>query len=389
MWRRSALLRCVTAGVPAGPPNTACTSSSSSDTTAANERSLLRTLIPMRVQAPGPASTYLRHAFIQKECLIHRFLAALEHVALPSLPRMLLAEGLQRLLEGECPQRELRALFEEAEMECRKMLLQLDVSSTGEAPYHSPHMDATERAAWRAVQFDPLVRVLAYELRAAAGYYARMMSVTSDPYTPASVLVRTLIASDMRTDDVLVKLMLAFEAWPRDVKTGARAALGPPMPPRMEETVKELLLLERDAFGEFRFDPRGDSHHLVQALKLADVTKTPAAFCLLLDPLMKAYGNFSLEVEEIYKGRWNQYKLRCAPEDHRVDAALPLCETVSTTDAVTGGELSMLVHYDAPICLRHKASSREAKGNYGHTEVFELAIENTNRSYWEKYFMDR
>ncbi|KPA73431.1 hypothetical protein ABB37_09875 [Leptomonas pyrrhocoris] len=372
---------------PSTSSPTTTTAAAGSATAAAAERSFLRNLIPMRVYATGLASAYLRHAFLQQDRLIHRFLGALEQVALPSPPRMLLAEGFQRMLEGESPQRELRELFEAAEVESRKLLLQLDVSGTGEAVYRSPQTDPRERAAWRAVAVDPLARVLAYELRAAAGYYARLMSVSSDPNTPAAVQVRTIIASDVRTDDFLVKTMLAFDDWARDVETGER--VGAPMPPAIEEMVKELLLLERDAFGVFRFDPRGDNHHLVQALKLKDVTKTPKSFSVLLDPVMQAYGNFSLKVEEIYTGRWRQYTLHCAPEDHRIDAALPLFETVIAKDAITDGEVSLLVRYDEPICFRHKAASKEEKGGYGHTEVFELAMENPNRTYWEKYFLDR
>jgi hypothetical protein len=406
MWRACRRLRCRTTGVLASATATtltasSCSSSSSpssspppspTDTTAAaaptNEHSLLRNLIPMRVHASGPASVYLRHAFLQQDRLIHRFLASLEQLPLPSLPRMLLAEGMQRMLEGEHPQRELRELFEEAEMECRKVLLQLDVSATGAAPYHSPRTSSTERAMWEAVQTDPLTRVLAYELRAAAGFYARLMSVAADPYPPASVHVRTIISSDMRTDDALLRWILDFDAWPRDVETGARTG-SQTMPPQLEEVVKELLLLERDAFGVFRFDPRGDNHHLLHALKLSELTKTPKTLSVLRDPVMTAYGNFSLTSEEVHKGRWIEYKLHCAAEDHRVDPVLPLLETVVTRDMITGGELRLLVHYDQPICPRHKPSSREEKGNYGHVEVFEMAVENTNRSAWERFFLDR
>lgn len=375
MWRHTRQLRC------APPIDTLLTAST------ATEHSFLRNLVPMRVIASGPASVSLRHAFLQQERLIHRFLSSLEQVPLPSLPRVLMAEAFQRMLEGDSPQRELRELFEEAEVECRKMLLQLDVSRSGENPYHSQRTDPAERAAWEAVQHDPLRRVLAYELRAAAGFYARLLSVSSDPFTPAAVLVRTIIASDVRKDDFLVKMVLRFDTWPRNVETGQR--LGAPLPDDIAEMVKELLLLERDAFGVFRFDPRGDNHHLLQDLRLSNITKTPTSAGVLLDPIIRDYGNFSLTRQEIHKGRWYQYKLHCAAEDHRVDRALPDYETVKTRDAITGGDYTLLVRYNEPICLRHKATSREEKGNFGHTEVYEMAIENKDRSYWDKFFMDR
>ncbi|TPP52933.1 hypothetical protein CGC20_27295 [Leishmania donovani] len=352
-----------------------------------NERSFLRNLIPMRVYSSGPPSIYLRHAFLNQDRLIRRFLGALETVPLPSLPRMLLAEGFQRMLEGDVPQRELRELFEDAEVECRKMLLHMDVSKGGHRRYHDSHADPRDQETWHAVRHDPLRRLLAHELRAACSHYARLMAVSSSPYVPAAVIVRTIIASDVRTDNFLVKMTLAFERHPRNVETGER--VGEAMPPVVEELMKELLLLERDAFGCFRFDPRGDNHHLVHSLKLADMTKTPRSFSIMRDPLMKRYGNYRVECEEVHKGRWNQYKVHCGPEDHRIDPALPLFESVVATDPITGGALNMLVHYDEPICLRHKHSSREEKGNFGHTEVFELAMDVTNRTFWERYFLDR
>ncbi|CAM36810.1 conserved hypothetical protein [Leishmania braziliensis MHOM/BR/75/M2904] len=337
----------------------------------------------MRVYSSGPPSIYLRHAFLHQDRLIRCFLGALEAVPLPSLPRMLLAEGFQRMLEGDAPQRELRELFEDAEVECRKTLLQMGVNEDGRRAHHDPR----DREAWHAVTHDPLRRLLAYELRAACSYYARLMAVSSNPYVSAAVGVRTIIASDVRTDNLLVKMTLKFDRHPRNVETGER--LGEAMPLVVEELMKELLLLERDAFGCFRFDPRGDNHHLVHSLKLADMTKTPQSYSIMLDPLMKRYANYCIERKEVHKGRWNQYKVHCGPEDHRIDQVLPPFESVVAKDPITGGALNMIVHYDEPICLRHKQSSREEKGNFGHTEVFELAIEQKNRTFWERHFLDR
>ncbi|KAG5511945.1 hypothetical protein JKF63_07770 [Porcisia hertigi] len=405
MWHRARLLQTlaspqgtVTAAAAAAARASSSSSSSSSAAAAPSssplqspvadgERSFLRNLIPMRVYSTGPPSIYLRHAFLHQDRLIHRFLGALEAVPLPSLPRMLLAEGFQRLLEGEAPQRELRVLFEDAEMECRKMLLHLDVNEGGHRPYHDQRTDLRDREAWHSVTHDPLRRLLAYELYAACSYYARLMAVSSDPYVPAAVSVRTIIASDVRTDHLLVKVTLDFERFPRDVKTGER--VGESMPLVVEELMKELLLLERDAFGCFRFDPRGDNHHLVHSLKLADVTKTPQSYSVMLDPLMKRWGNYCVECREIHKGRWKEYRVQCGPEEHRIDSALPLYESVVAKDPITGGTLNMLVHYDEPVCIRHKPSSREEKGNLGHIEVFELAIEAEDRTFWERYFLDR
>ncbi|KAG5487755.1 hypothetical protein LSCM1_08121 [Leishmania martiniquensis] len=397
MWPRIRLLQTLFQQKGAAAPAAGALSSSSSAGTppqspapspaADNERSLLRHLIPMRVYSSGPPSLYLRHAFLHRDRLVRRFLGALEAVPLPSLPRMLLAEGIQRMLEGDTPQRELRALFEDAEVECRKMLLHMDVSEGGHRRYHDPRTNPHDREAWHAVAHDPLRRLLAYELCAACSHYARLMAVSSNPHAPAAVVVRNVIASDMRRDNLLVKVTLEYEKHPRNVETGER--VGEAMPRVVDEVMKELLLLERDAFGCFRFDPRGDNHHLVHCLKLADMTKTRRSYSIMLDPLMHKYGNYCVECVEVYKGRWRQYRVHCGPEDHRIDPELPPFEMVVANDPITGGALNMVVHYDEPICLRHKHSSREEKGNFGHTEVFELAIEAKNRSLWEQYFLDR
>ncbi|RNF27007.1 uncharacterized protein Tco025E_00763 [Trypanosoma conorhini] len=360
------------------------------------ERSFLRHVIPLRLQGPGSVAALYRHAFLHQEHLIQRVLGALEAVALPALPRMLLAEGFQRMLDGETPQRDIRALFEEAENEARRMLLQAEF-----------HLDTVSRQPdghlYAAIKTNPLTRLLAYELRAACGYYAQVMSIRSQPEDSAAALLRTVIAADVRTDPFLADLMLKFAALRRNVATGERleTCLQP-----VEEFVKECLLLERDAFGRFRFDARGDNRHVLHCIKLVDITKTPKDFSVLLDPVLRQYGNFCLQSTPVHQGRWMEHRLSCAEESHRVDPRLPLVETVevpaeSETEfhidgifgvargASEGPPLVFFVRYNDPICRRHKETTREKEAEKDHVEVFELAVEDTSRSFWEKWFLDR
>ncbi|ESL10835.1 hypothetical protein TRSC58_01425 [Trypanosoma rangeli SC58] len=360
------------------------------------ERSFLRHVIPLRVQGAGSVAALYRHAFLNQEHLIQRVLGALEAVALPTLPRMLLAEGFQRMLDGETPQRDIRALFSEAENEARRMLLQAEF-----------HLDTVSRHPdghlYAAIKSNPLTRLLAYELRAACGYYAQLMSIRSQPEDSAAALLRTLIAADIRTDPFLVDLMLKFATLRRNVSTGGR--LETCLPP-VEEFVKECLLLERDAFGRFRFDARGDNRHVLHCIKLADITKTPRDFAVLLDPVLQQYGNFHLQSTLVHQGRWMEHRLSCAEEVHRVDSRLPLVETVEVPAESEswvhidssfgvarreseGSPLVLFVRYNDPICRRHKETTREKEAEKDHMEVFELAVEDTSRSFWEKWFMDR
>ncbi|AAZ10308.1 uncharacterized protein TEOVI_000771700 [Trypanosoma equiperdum] len=305
-------------------------------------------------------------------------------VPLPALPRMLLAEGFQRMLEGQSPQRDLRALFEEAEMEAHRLLLDMDLAWRRQQP---------ESHLYAAIRHDPLSRLLAYELYAICGYYVQLMSISGSPEVGAAALLRTLIASDVRTDHLLQHTTLRFEALPRDVVTGERLH---PCEAPVEAFVKECLLLERDAFGRFRFDPRGDNRLLMHCLKLDDIVKTPKSFSVVLDPLVRRYGNFDLDRAVVYQGRWMQHRLACREEEHRVDERLPLLETVgvknSTGEADTSGfneDLTFIVRYNDPICRRHKETSLEKEADKCHVEVFELAVEDTARTFWEKWFLDR
>lgn len=357
-----------------------------SPTAAPSERSFLRHLVPLRVLGSGPASSQLRHAFLQQPRLIPVFLGALEQVPLPALPRMIMAEGFQQLLDGRAPQRELRDLFEDADVECRKVLLGMDFDASGVQSIHSTSRE--ERELFESVKTDPLRRLLMYELRGAAGYYARMMAVSSEPEVSASILLRTLIASDVRLDALIGKVVLAFDAHPRDTATGA--PMGEPVPAFVSDLMRELLLLERDAFGKYRFDARGDNRMLTHCIKLDNMVKTPDSFSTLLDATMRESGNFVLDSEEVFGRRWMKHRLYCGEEDPRILADLPELETVVTPDDVNPTTRHRLhVRYADPICHRHKETTREVRGSLAHEEVFELAIEDTSRSYWERFFLDR
>nr|CCD14113.1 unnamed protein product [Trypanosoma congolense IL3000] len=155
--------------------------------------------------------------------------------------------------------------------------------------------------------------------------------------------------------------------------------------------MKECLLLERDAFGRYRFDPRGDNRLLVHCIKLDDTTKTPTSFSVVLDPLFRQYGNFTLDRKEVFQGRWVEHRLSCGEEMHRVDEKLPLLETVEVRDDVSGidDNLTFIVHYNEALCARHKETSLEKEAAIAHVEVFELALEDPSRGFWERWFMDR
>lgn len=343
-------------------------------------------MLPLSVRSTGSVSYQLRHAYLQQEGLIHCVLGALEHVTLPATPRMLCAEGFQRMLEGQSRQREVRRFFEEAELECRKVLL-------GTPPYEAPAASVTVTsgstpALCRAIQSDPYMRLLAYELRAACGHYANLLAVSSTPIASADALLHAALVADPRPDPVFASTVLAFEQLRREESTGARLET---FPAESDAFIKESLLLERDLLGTFRFDPRSDIRHWLHTLKLSDLGKSWRSFAVIRDPVVQQWSNFTIEEEEVHKNRWMQFKVSCGPENHRIDPALPLMETVFVEDEIEPEkQLSILVRYDEPI-LSHRVAgtTKESRADTTHTEVLELAIEKRNRGFLERWFMDR
>ncbi|EPY41552.1 hypothetical protein AGDE_02372 [Angomonas deanei] len=342
------------------------------------EKSFLRNVIPLYAKSNGLASTYHRHAFLYQNELIGKVLLALENVPLPTAPRMVLAEGFQRMLEGDCPQRDIRALFEEAHTLARQVL----ASAVDGGKPHG------EERLLQGVRYDPLLRLLAYELTAACDYYYNLMGVGTDPQRSCSVALQMLVGSDLRTDGLLGKMTHAFHDHPRVLETGERLA---EVPVDVEEFIKETFLLERDIFGEYRFDARADNVYLLHCLKLSDIVKTPQSFVVLLDPLVKSCGNFDLQSDVVRQGRWVRHTLKAGKEDHRLLSRLPSLETIVLDDDIAEGKkMEILVYYDKPICMhRQKGTTKETKGDLVHTEVFELAVENKNKTFFERWFMDQ
>eukprot|EP00796_Vickermania_ingenoplastis_P001454 gene1455-844_t len=229
--------------------------------------SLLRHLVPLRADGEGPAATLLRHAFLARDSIfIPAFLASLSnapqvddpspnasdpllpllplvgpphqrlHAGFPLTQRVLLAEALQLLLEGDAPQRVVRDAFEQAELACRRALLDLEeirdeffyLPPPAFSPAHGAaeadgaygrllhRQYAAERAGWLAVQTCPLFRLWMFELRAAAAYYGTLFSIPGSGGTPsthvASVTVYSIVAADVRRDALLSETLLRWEA---------------------------------------------------------------------------------------------------------------------------------------------------------------------------------
>lgn len=338
-----------------------CTTSAAVPSTAI-QRSFLRSLIPFRYTGSGVPVEVLRAAFIRHEMLIPRVLGTLEVAPLPPMPRMMFAEGFQMMLGGRHPQREVRAMFEDASLGIRKWL----------------NDDESEEA------YNAILRLLGYELLAAASYYFALTSITSAPQDAASIAARSVVTSDLKADRVISAHVVAFEDMERHVETGAR-----PEDPMLDVLAQEMFLLERDAFGKHRFDFRGAKRHIFHHIEVESITKTDKSFSFLKDSIVRSHGNFSMESKIVHQGRWVEHRLWCNNEDTRVDAALPQNEVINLKS--DGWAATVRVNYSDPICERMMTTNSSIKAvetmtDIPHVEIFELAVPDRDSTFLERWF---
>lgn len=317
--------------------------------------SLLRSLIPFIVTGAGPVANLYRAAFLHRQPLVRNMLQRLENLDTAINPRLVLAEAIQRLLQGTMFQRDIRPLFESAEIEFRR-----ELNATG-----------------CRCSTDPPYRLKTFELWMCAAFYVDMLSVSSDPFHGAEIRLYSGMASDIAKDELCTKLYLAFES----------EETRPTVPPEFRDCIGEMLLLERDVFGKFRFDSRRGAKYLTHSIRLDAVGHDKSTASLLHDPTILEYGNFHQQQREVGNGRWMEHTLWCGDEDHRLFDFLPPKEKI--TVAGEGWSHEIILSYDTPLCTRtHEVDPALAKAGQAYVETFEIVIPK-KRSWLAKKFLDR
>lgn len=134
-------------------------------------------------------------------------LGSLESLDVALAPRAALAQAIQKMLVGDAMQRDVREDFDQAEAEARKCRNGL-----------------YEAQRWSQ---DPEYRVNAYVLHMAAGYWARMFQISSDPQFDAQNFIRQMYTTDFRKDPLLEDMVscLTHQKTRRDRLTPACDAL--------------------------------------------------------------------------------------------------------------------------------------------------------------------
>ena len=322
---------------------------------AAPRHSLIRNLIPFTIAGAGPVANLYRAAFLHRQPLVKNMLKRLETLDTALHPRVALAEALQRMLQGQLLQRDLRPLFERAEVMYRRELNDTNCRCSTDPPY----------------------RLLTLQLWLTSIFYVDMLAVSADPFHNAEIRLYSGMTSDVGKDELLTKLFVAYENF----------ETRPEIPPEFIECIEEMLLLERDLFGKYRFDSRRGVKALTHAIALDAVGHDATTASLLDHETIQKYGNFLTEVKEINNGRWREHRLWCGEEDHRLFDFLPGKEKI--TVAGEGWSHDIVLSYDTPLCTRtHEVDPTLLKSGEAYVEKFEVVIPK-HRSWLARTFLDR
>ena len=315
--------------------------------------SILRKLVPLRLIGAGPVANLMSSAYINREPLIHMVLETLQEAPTDLPMRAAFADAFQRLLEGELPQRDLRRLFESIELQYRNKL-------------------NFSEGQWK---YDPSFRLAGFQLRLAAMYYGTMLGISATPQDTTETCIRAMINSDIGQEPIFTDIFRAFEEVDRR----------PLVPEEYKKFIGEMMILERDAFGIFRLDGRGNGQRFVHCIKTCDIGNSHETVKILNEPTVEENGNFFLIIDES-NPRWIAYELMCGREDHKVLPDLPDSEFISVRGE--GWHHKVEIVYNSPIVTSRVASAGK-RGDEQCTEKFELNVEDKQRSFFEKFFLDR
>lgn len=152
---------------------------------------------------------------------------------------------------------------------------------------------------------DPEYKMMTGQLAMGAGWWARMFLVHHQPWIEAEEFVNMRYGSDVRRDETISQYTRLL------LEEAGREKLNEDM----HELFKDIFILERDLYGQYRFDRRGDQVFLLQSVKMADVGRNDESAVAIigeLDSVVKA-GHFDVKLTNVQE-RWKQYCVTCKPE---------------------------------------------------------------------------
>uniref|UniRef100_A0A7S1MS21 Uncharacterized protein n=2 Tax=Neobodo designis TaxID=312471 RepID=A0A7S1MS21_NEODS len=250
------------------------------------QASLFRRCVPFKFYASGPVAAVAQRTFERYPHTFTLALEALEELDTAPLPRMMMAEALQAMAQGNVEQRVVRELFEQAELAAR------DEANGG-----------LDHERW---VIDPEYRLWTYQLHMAAGYWERMLRVQHQPWMEAQYFIDYRYAGDVSKDGVIKRFtdMMLSEDGRGEITDD------------IDDLYEMIFILERDLYGQFRLDKRSDQLFMIHSLKITEVGRNPETAEAILGGVkaVQRAGHFDIRMEE-QQGRWKQYFVSCKPED--------------------------------------------------------------------------
>ncbi len=286
--------------------------------------SLTRSLIPFQIRSTAPRAALHRQVLERFPSLVGAHFQALSDIPCPNSDRDALAKAFQLVLDPHVPQRDVRNAYLEAEDRLRFSYLQRENFEVRDP---------------RCSLLNPYTRLLYQELIGVATYYGMLYGIDGDGSLElkAGTLLKTYLTGEMRKDSIFTTTSLQYEAIDRKRLAGIRSGtlvkreqidvvnqeVLACFPEYSQRFVTEMFLFERDVLGKHRFDFRGDKHLIFQSLIVSDIGHDENTCLFLYDPLVLKDGHFDVERTPVKNGRWNEYKVLCKEEDHRLFTELP------------------------------------------------------------------
>jgi hypothetical protein len=303
------------------------------------QTSLLRKLVPFRVLGCGPVAQLSATAFGRYPHHFSLIMETLEETDTEPAPRMALAEAFQNLVHGQ-PQLKVREQFADAEMEARQLL--------------------TGGGGGNRWMSDPRYRLELLQLQTAAGFWRRQLSTAANPMLNCEFYVHHEVSTDLRVDQVISPYFHMM------LDGAGRAKITDDI----NDLVAQVLLLERDLYGEHRFDKRNDRMHLTQSILLPTIDKNDDTLGIFDVPAIRDYGNFVVDISDKFDGRWRKIVVQCAEEEE----PFPWSEPLSVT-AIAGSTFTA----DARVLFDHTLVSRRTDKRLAVTTAkatFEFELPN-------------
>lgn len=251
--------------------------------------SILRQLVPFKLDVCGPVTDVTRTVFANHPHVFPSMLRSLEQLDTAAEPRIFFAEALHKLADESVRQSAVRDAFEVAEVKARQEFFQ--------AYYDS-----------KRAEFDFNYRLDSLQLVGAVGFWSRMMRISASPVGDALGQLTHLYTADARRDGVMKGFVeyITHQKERDDIRCNKHK----------QRFLENCLILERDIFGPFRLDRFSNRQFIFHCIDLDEAGKSEESYGMFTDiEAFKTHANFIITDALDSGTKWRNIEIRCGPEE--------------------------------------------------------------------------